>query len=284
MPCRTSRRQGAAEAGGEPEAADGRGDRVLLGPGAHVDAHQRLGPLQGGGLGEVHDVDRRLVGGEQFLDRLVQRRHRVREEQRDRPLGVADHGGRPAGAPAQVVDEAGGVAQRGRHQEELRLRQLDERHLPGPAAVRLGVEVELVHHDLADVGVGALAQRQVGQDLGGAADDRGVRVDAGVAGEHADVLRAEDRAQGEELLADQRLDRRGVEGGALVGQGGEVRAGGDQALARAGRGVEDDVRPGGDLDERLLLMRCRASGPARSPSSGRRRRRRRVRRCRAGVR
>ena len=50
-----------------------------------------------------------------------------------------------------------------------------QRHLPGPAAVRVGVEVELVHHDLADVGVGAVAQRDVGQDLGGAADDRGVR-------------------------------------------------------------------------------------------------------------
>jgi hypothetical protein len=37
--------------------------------------------------------------------------------------------------------------------------------------------VELVHDDEADVGVGALAQRDVGQDLGGAADDRRVGVD-----------------------------------------------------------------------------------------------------------
>ena len=76
-----------------------------------------------------------------------------------------------------------------------------------------------------------------------------------VAAHAAAVVRAEDLAEGEELLADQRLDRRGVEGGALVGQRGEVGAGGDEALARAGRGVEDDVGPGGDLDERLLLMR-----------------------------
>ena len=33
----------------------------------------------------------------------------------------------------------------------------------------------------------------------------------GVAGEHADVVGAEDLAQREELLAHQRLDRRGVE-------------------------------------------------------------------------
>src|SRR5690606_41434775 len=67
----------------------------------------------------------------------------------------------------------------------------------------LGVEVELVHHHLADVGLGAVAQRHVGQDLGGAADDGGARVDAGVAGHHADVLGAEHGAQVEELLRHQ---------------------------------------------------------------------------------
>ena len=54
--------QRLAEAGGEPEVADRLGDRVLLGPGGQVDARQRLRPLQRRGLGEVHDVDRRLLG------------------------------------------------------------------------------------------------------------------------------------------------------------------------------------------------------------------------------
>jgi hypothetical protein len=174
MPCRTSRDSVLPKPGGEPEVADGLGDRVLLLAGAHVDAHQRLRALQRGGLGEVHDVDRRLVGAEQLLDRLVQRRHRVREDQRHRPLGVVTTAvGRPVRRVRSL--EPGDVAERRRHQHELRLRQLEQRHLPGPAAVGLGVEVELVHHDLADVGVGALAQRDVGQDLGGAADDRRVR-------------------------------------------------------------------------------------------------------------
>src|SRR3712207_7511326 len=53
----------------------------------------------------------------------------------------------------------------------------------------------------------ALAQRDVGQHLGGAGDDRRVPVDRGVTGEHADVLRAEDPADGEKLLADHCLDR-----------------------------------------------------------------------------
>ena len=127
-------------------------------------------------------------------------------------MALVDHRGLPARTPGQVVDEPGDVAERRRHQQELRLRQLEQRHLPGPAPVGLGVEVELVHHHLADVGRRALAQRDVGQHLGGAADDRRPGVDRGVAGQHADVLGAEDVAQGEELLRDQRLDRRGVEG------------------------------------------------------------------------
>ena len=44
------------------------------------------------------------------------------------------------------------VAERRGEQQELRLRQLEQRHLPRPAAVGLGVEVELVHDDEPDVG------------------------------------------------------------------------------------------------------------------------------------
>ena len=104
----------------------------------------------------------------------------------------------------------------------------------------------------------ALAQGDVGEHLGGAADDRRLRVDGGVAGQHPDVVGAEDRDQREELLRDQRLDRGGVERPLAAGQGREVRAGGDQALAGAGRGAEDDVRAGDDLDQRLLLRRVEA--------------------------
>ena len=77
----------------------------------------------------------------------------------------------------------------------------------------------------------------------------------GVAGHHADVGRAEDVDQGEELLAHQRLDRRGVVAALAVGERGEVGARRDQGLPRAGRGGQDHVRPHGDLDQRLFLMR-----------------------------
>ena len=157
-------------------AADPGRDRLLVGALADPRRRQqRRRVLDRGRLGEVHDVHRRLVGRDQLLERLGERRHRPGEVQRHRAYGVGDDRGRPAVAPGQVVDEAGDVAERGRHQQELRLRQLQQRHLPRPAAVRLGVEVELVHHHEPDVRRPALAQRDVGQHLGGAADDRGVR-------------------------------------------------------------------------------------------------------------
>jgi hypothetical protein len=89
---------------------------------------------------------------------------------------------------------------------------------------------------------GALAQGDVGQDLGGAADDRRVGVDRGVAGEQPDLLGAEDVAQREELLVDQRLDRRGVEADPVRRQGREVGGRRDEGLARAGRGREETSR------------------------------------------
>jgi hypothetical protein len=88
--------------------------------------------------------------------------------------------------------------------------------------------VEFVGDDGVAVQGVAFAQREVGEDFGGAADEGRVGVDGGVAGEHADVVVAELLAQFEELLGHERFDGRGVEGGALVGEGVEVRGGGDE--------------------------------------------------------
>src|SRR4028118_1515977 len=59
-----------------------------------------------------------------------------------------------------------------------------------------------------------------------AAGDRRRGVDAGVTGEHADPVGAEDLAQREELLAHQGLDRRGVDAAPAGGQAGGGRRGG----------------------------------------------------------
>ncbi len=166
----------------------------------------------------------------------------------------------------QVVAEERDVTERGGHQQELGAGELQERDLPGPAAVRVTVEVELVHHHEPDVGVGALTQGDVGQHLGGAGDDRRARVDRGVAGQHADVRRAEHSAEGEELLADERLDRRGV---VAVPSGCQSRvqgAGRDQRLTRTGGRRQDDVRPADQLDQRLLLRRVQGGAVVLGPS------------------
>ena len=85
------------------------------------------------------------------------------------------------------------------------------------------------------------AQGDVGEDLGGAAEDGRVAVDRGVAGAQADVVRAELAAQRQPLLVDQRLDRAGVDGALALGDGLEVQRGGHQRFARAGGRVQDDV-------------------------------------------
>ena len=55
--------------------------------------------------------------------------------------------------PRDGLLEEARVAERRRHQQEPRLRQRQQRHLPGDAALAVGVVVELVHHHVVDAGV-----------------------------------------------------------------------------------------------------------------------------------
>ena len=179
----------------------------------------------------MDDVDGGFAVAQQQLDRLVDAGQRVLERERHRALGAADVDALPTGAPVQVLLQPVHVAERGGHEQELGVGQFDERDLPRPAPVGLRVVVELVHHHLPDLGARPFAQRDVGDDLGRRADDGGVGVDGGVAGEHADVLGPEHLAQREELLAHERLDGRGVVTALTAGHRGEVGAEGDQGLA-----------------------------------------------------
>ena len=56
--------------------------------------------------------------------------------------------------------------------------------------------MELVHDHVVHRGLRAVAEGDVGEDFRGAADDRGVVVDGGVAGNYANVFRAENVAEG----------------------------------------------------------------------------------------
>ena len=222
--------QGVTEPCAEPEVRDPPSDRIARRARGDRHAGQGLCPLQGGGLGEMHDVDRGPVGGHQLGDALVHGSGHVGEEERHRSLTGGHDGSGPPGAPSQVALEEADVTQGRRHQEELCPGQLDQRHLPRPAPLRVGVVVELVHHHQVDGGVGTLAQSLVGQHLGGAADDRGLGIDGGISGQHAHPVGAEHLAQREELLRHQGLDRRGVDRTTAGGQGGELGARRDQAL------------------------------------------------------
>ena len=262
-------RERAAEARSEAEAHNRRGDRLPFRTRRHLCRGECLGVGEHLRLGEVDDIERCLVGCEERLDRLVQRCAAVLEAERNRSGRGAHYRHRPAGAAGQALLDRAHVAERGRHEDELRPDQLQERHLPRPASVGVAVEVELVHHDLVDVRGGPVAKGHVRDDLGGGADDGGRGIDRGVAGQHADVLGAEITAQREELLRYERLDRRGVEGAHPAGKGRDVGAERDEALARAGRRVHDHVRTGEDLEQRFLLGWVELEAPLGRPGEER---------------
>jgi len=118
----------------------------------------------------------------------------------------------------------------------------------------VGVVVELVHDHVVHRGVRAIAEGDVGEDLGGAADDRGGVVDGGIAGDHADVLWAENVAEGEEFLVGERLDRDGVVRAAALAEGLELESEGDEGFSGAGGGVEDDVVACEEFEDGFFLV------------------------------
>ena len=125
--------------------------------------------------------------------------------------------------------------------------------------------MKFVHDDRADFGVLAAGQGDVGEDLGRAAQDGSAGINGGVAGHHADVLRAEVAAEAEEFFVHQRLDRAGVDRALAGAEGLEMQRGGNQRFAGAGRGVEDDVAAGEEFQDGLLLL-----GIERQPALGHR--------------
>ena len=121
-------------------------------------------------LCEVHDVDGRAVLLDEVLNRLVERRLLVDEVERNGPQRRADDGGGQSVDLRQALLERLGVAERRAHQQEARIREREERDLPRHAAIAVGVVVKLVEDRDVDVGVRAVAERHVRQDLGGSAD------------------------------------------------------------------------------------------------------------------
>ena len=220
-----------------------------------VGAGEVLAELGGLALGEADDVDGGATAAEEVCDGLVEEGLFVGELERDGALLGLDERDGAAGACLEVLLDEGDIAERGRHEEEAAAGQGEERDLPGRTAVAVGVVVELVHDDVVDAGLVAEAEGHLGEHLCGAAEDGRGGVDGGVARHHAHLLGAEELAEGEELLADQRLDGGGVDGGATLAEGEEVVGGCDERFPRAGGRVEDDRVALHDLEDGLFLCR-----------------------------
>ncbi len=203
----------------------------------------------------MHDVDRRAPRFEQLGDRLVRRREPIVVVEGHRAVACLHQRRGRAVQRGQARLEEARVAERRAHQEVARLRHREQRDLPCRAAVSVRIVVELVHHDVVDVGELPVAECHLGEDLGGRADDGGVGVHGCVSGHQPDVARAERLTEREELLVHQRLDGRRVERDLVLGEPLEVHRQRDERLPRTGRRREDDVAPREDLQDRLFLRR-----------------------------
>gem|GEM_PF-6294106 len=112
----------------------------------------------------------------------------------------------------------------------LGAREIQQRDLPGPPAVRFAVEVEFVLDDDAVVAVCAFAQGDVREDLRSTADDGRIGVDGGIAGHHPDVRRTEQADQVKELFGHQGFERCGVVPGLALSECSEQRGHCDHGL------------------------------------------------------
>ena len=199
--------QNLAECSGELRALDRLRNGGTLFLAGHTCACQGVRRLQCGVLREMHHINRRFASAERQFDGLLQRVKRVFVRQRHRARRIGDDVDVRVRHVLQFVGDRIDVAQCGAHQQKLRVRQCQQRNLPGPTALRIAIIMEFIHRYTADIGMTALTQCLVRENLRSAADDRRIGVDVRVSGDHADVLTTEHLHQIKELLRHQRLDR-----------------------------------------------------------------------------
>ena len=221
----------APKRGREPEVTDRIGNGLFALWPDHLGRGHRLRSFDCIRLREVHDVDGRTCRVQEVVDGLVHWSHGVLEAQRHWPLDAGHEHRLAAGAALKVTGDHRHVAERCRHQQELRVCHSEQRHLPRPPTIGVGVEVELVHDHLADRRIRPVPQGNGCEDLGRAAHDGGVSVDGRVAGDEPHPVGAEELDQGKELLIDEGFDRGGVVRAVPARERGEVRADGDQRLS-----------------------------------------------------
>jgi len=111
----------------EAEPTDQCFDLLLLILRQRVETEVSLCRLGGLALGEVDEIDRCPTGREQLLDRAMQRARAIREVERHRAERRRHQRGLPAGPFGEICFEECGRPERRRHEEELTMRQFEER-------------------------------------------------------------------------------------------------------------------------------------------------------------
>jgi hypothetical protein len=269
--------EGGPEAASDPHALQRLGQRLALGSGGDVEADEGLGPLDRRSLVGVDDVDRGEPFGDGFLDAVGDGCRAPLVVQRGRAVHRRHRRHRPARAFLEIGRDRCHVAERRRRQQELASRQLEQRDLPRPAPVGVPVVVELVQAGKPDIARRSRHQSVVGKDLGRAHEHRGPRVDRRVACRQPDLPSPEEIDEVEELLGDQRLDRRGPHRPATLVPGEQDAGYGDEALARTRRRGQHDVVTSRQGQRRLLLVRVQRAPTFRCPHPERVEHRNRVR-------
>ena len=188
---------------------------------------------------------------------------------RNRAVATGNQHTFAAGERCHLFLEARGVAQGRAHEQELRLRKLQKRQLPCPAALRIGVEMELIHNNLADIRSLTLAQSNIRQDFGGTTDNGGIRVNSRIPGNHTDIFGTKNLDKIKELLGNKRFNGCGVVGTLPSCQTGKMRRHRHCRFTRTGGGSQHHIMPRRNFQDSFILSRVKRHASAGDPSGER---------------
>ena len=254
-----------AECSGKRRALHGFLDRLALRLGGNAVARKRARRRERGVLGEMHQIHGAFASPQGELDCSLDWRFHVFIGKRHGARGVHHAAHRIARLALQRRSDFVDVAKRGAHQQKLRFRKCEQRHLPRPATIEIAEIMELVGRHRMHLSLGALAKREVRENLGRAANHGRIDVDMHVAGNHAHVVTAKQFDQVEEFLAHERLDRRRVIGALAEAHSHKMHAKRHERFARTGRRAQNHVIAHHNVHESFLLVRPQLNAARLAP-------------------
>ena len=195
-------------------------------------AQQRLEPPRSAPSGREMAQRIRRDEAPAAVGQDVAHRHRAQlldDHVRPRPAHLGEPGGDDVGVREGGREQQQTAALRGEHEDLF----------PGRAPLRIGQVVGLVQHD--EVRHRGRAVQRVAQDLGRGDDDRGLGIDAALAGEQSDGVRAVEATEPMEFLVGEGLERCRVPGGLPLCEELRHRLLRDPGLPAPGRRRDEDI-------------------------------------------